>query len=221
MSFTISATVSAAAVATLLAAGAAVAGPINPAFTPNSPNERLEFVGNGSGSAWSIGLGTDTQNSAFMANTQGLGTIWTPGVTETFTFAIDGAGNASFTMDPVNLEPINLTFGTMGLGNTLQLHAKRGGTLTVNGTTVTGDPNDPWGADYAYLPLNGPFSITGEITFGDLNGSIPARSQWGVTATVGNITGGPGSSQIPVPASAAVLTVALAGFAVSRSLCRA
>ncbi len=181
-------------------ASGASALPVDPTFVAaGGANERLEFRGGKLAAAdWEIGLGANTQIAGQFAKAQGPYTDssriidWEVGTAYDFTYAIDSALNATFTMGN-----ISLTWGGMDLGNTLQFHAKQEVSVTLDNVTATGVLGDKWGTDYRYLtidPVNG-FSLTGSIKFnsaatGSGNGVIIQTGNRPASVPDGGVTAG-------------------------------
>ena len=146
---------------------------------------RGRFGNNGPSGAWEVAVGPDV-GSADLANY-----VWTPGDTVSFSYNYDGSGNASFTLDGVNVaSAIPAPSGklaittkadeaTVSVAN-LQLDLN-GVPASLNGPDAISASNDGSGREVTYLVFDtdaadvaAPFAISGDVTVdvqGDYSGS--------------------------------------------------
>jgi hypothetical protein len=180
---------------------------INPDFAPAASNglERLEFRSNGNNTSWSIGLGSNTQQAGSFNQ---AGFDWQDDTSYEFSYAVSAAGEATFSLfdsgNPSAL--IALSWPDIGLGNALQVHAKRNVDVTFAGEDAIGDASNPFGADYAYIAIDpaAGFSLAGTINF---RSPIANGSTSGVTITAGDLPA------VPIPAAGWLFGSALVGMA--------
>jgi predicted ribosomally synthesized peptide with SipW-like signal peptide len=146
---------------------------------------RGRFGNNGPSGAWEVAVGPNV-GSADLANY-----TWTSGNTVPFTYSYDGSGNASFTLDGVNVNSsipapsgkLAITTkadeATVSVANLVL--SLNGSAVSLNGPDAISATNDGSGREVTYLVFNtdaadvaNPFTISGDVTVdlqGDYSGS--------------------------------------------------
>ena len=150
---------------------------------------RGRFGNNGPSGSWEVAVGPDV-GSADTANY-----VWTPGDTVPFSYTYDGSGNASFTLDGVNVgSAIPAPSGKLAITtkadeasvSVANLAVDLDGTpVTLSGPDAVSASNDDDGPDreITYLVFDTdaadvatPFIISGDVTV-DVQGDYPASEE--------------------------------------------
>jgi hypothetical protein len=126
--------------------------------------------------AWEVGLGEPNQTPVSQANY-----VWTSGATVPFSYAGDGAGNATFTLDGTAVSgavpAANGKIGIMAKADEATIDVENveldltGDAVTLAGPDAVSASNDGSGRDLQYLlietaaaDLANPFELRGEVT---------------------------------------------------------
>jgi hypothetical protein len=188
------------------------AGPINPAFTEIETGAIAEFRGNGDNSSWSFGTGVSTFDPARFQDSveAGVDVAWQSGQSYDWSFDIDGSGAPSLTVGGGTVSFGALTSAQLA-ADTLAIHAKRNVAFTydfgsLGSGSLTGDPANAFGVDYAYLDVSGLSGLSGSGTITFVGDPIQRLSTSGVTFKAGNLP-----TEVPEPATLALVGAGLAG----------
>jgi predicted ribosomally synthesized peptide with SipW-like signal peptide len=150
---------------------------------------RGRYGNNGPSGSWEVAVGPDV-GSADTANY-----VWTPGDTVPFSYVYDGSGNASFTLDGVNVaSAIPAPSGKLAITtkadeasvSVANLALDLDGTaVTLSGPDTVSASNDDDGSDreVTYLVFDtdaadvaNPFTISGDVTV-DVQGDYPGSEE--------------------------------------------